>query len=150
MADDVKEFLHELAKSSETGIEYEHLRAVSHTEEAPLEETTGEGQLAVDLYRTHTALVLEAPIGGVRSDDIDVEVTPSTITIRGKRHRDHQTEGPRYLVDECHWGRFSRSLSLPVEVNPDKVDATVKNGVLRVVMPLLGRHGHRKIGVQEA
>jgi HSP20 family protein len=149
MADDVREFFAELSKTSKGEVVYEHMQAMSHVESS-IEETAGEGQLSVDMYKTHTALVLEAPIGGVRSEDVEIEVTTTSVSIKGKRHRDHRTEKRDYIVDECHWGRFSREISLPVEVNADKADATVKNGVLRVVMPLLGRQGHRKIGVSEA
>jgi HSP20 family protein len=131
--DDVKEYLHELAQPphSSSG------RAVP-AHEARQDELVLEGQLAVDVYRSGHTLILEAPIGGVHSEDLDVEVNPSSITIRGHRHRDHHTEKGEYIIDECHWGSFSREVTLPVEVDVDKTQASVKNGVLRVKMPILG------------
>ncbi len=134
MADDVKEFLHELARQPQAH------GTPSYTDEV--------GQLAVDLYQTDKALVLEAPIGGVRSEDIDIEITPTTIVLEGKRHRDHHTQKHNYMIDECHWGAFAREITLPVEIDADSAQASIKNGVLRIVMPMLGAKDHHKVRVQ--
>ena len=132
---DVKEFLHELAREPHIG--------------AQSDDTSDEvGELAIDLYQTEKELVLEAPIGGVRSEDIDIEITPTSILLEGKRHRDHRTKKHDYIVDECHWGSFGREISLPLEIDADRAQATIKNGVLRIIMPLLGARSHRKVDVQ--
>lgn len=94
------------------------------------------GELAVDLYKSGKTLVLEAAIGGIRSEDVNIEIASDSVTISGRRHRDHTTHKNHYLVNECHWGAFSRQIALPEEVNADASKATIKNGVLRVVMPL--------------
>jgi len=134
MADDVKQFLHELAREP-------HIYA--HVED----DADAVGQLAIDLYQTDKMLILEAPIGGVRSEDIDIEITPTNVAIEGKRHREHRVKKQDYVIDECHWGSFAREISLPIEIDADKAEATIKNGVLRIKMPLLGGAGHRKIDV---
>lgn len=127
-ADEMQEYLNELAQPLEQ-------MAVS-------EEFVFDGQLAVDLYQSEKNLVLEAPIAGVRAEDLDIEVTSAAVSIKGHRHRDHTTKKGDYHIDECHWGTFSRILELPAEVNADRAQATIKNGILRVVMPITGR-GHR-------
>lgn len=100
--------------------------------------TEQEGELAIDLYRKGSALVLEAAIGGIRPEDIDVEVMPDAVIVRGTRHRDHETHHKDYIVNECHWGSFSREIDLPEQVDSERAEATIKGGVLRVVMPLDG------------
>jgi HSP20 family protein len=125
--DDVKQFLHELAREP-------HIYA--HVED----DADAVGQLAIDLYQTDKMLILEAPIGGVRTEDIDVEITPTTVLIEGRRHREHRTKKHDYVIDECHWGSFAREISLPVEIDADRAEASIKNGVLRVKMPFLGAH----------
>lgn len=94
------------------------------------------GELAVDLYKSGKDLVLEAAIGGIRNEDVNIEISKDSITITGRRHRDHATHRKHYIVNECHWGSFSRQIDLPEEVNADASKATIKNGVLRVVMPM--------------
>lgn len=130
-ADEMQEYLNELAQP---------LTSLSGAEDFVME-----GQLAIDLYQSDKNLVLEAPIGGVRSDDIDIEVTSTTVSVKGHRHKDHSTKKGSYHVDECHWGSFSRFVELPTEVNADKSQATIKNGVLRVVMPLASTPKSRKV-----
>ena len=57
------------------------------------------------------------------------------VTIRGKREKDHEVEEDNYFYKECYWGGFSRSIILPCDVKTDKVKASMKNGVLTVVLP---------------
>lgn len=94
-----------------------------------------EGQLAVDVYQTKTAIVIRAAIAGVQADDIDISVNNDMVTIKGMRHVDDDVDTDAYLYQECYWGGFSRTIILPVEVKADKVTATLKNGILRVTLP---------------
>ncbi len=121
---DVKEFLNELAQEPKTGYD-----------RAP-EDLPEKGQLAIDLYKADDSLILEAAIGGVKSDELDIEITNNSVVIEGRRHRDHRTHKRNYIIDECHWGGFSRSVELPEEIDADTAQATIKNGILRIVMPL--------------
>jgi len=57
------------------------------------------------------------------------------VTIRGKREIDQSISDENYFYQECYWGGFSRSIILPVEIMPEKVDASLKNGVLTVTLP---------------
>jgi len=56
------------------------------------------------------------------------------ITVRGKREKDHEVVDDNYFYRECYWGGFSRSIILPCEVKTDKISASMKNGVLTVIM----------------
>ncbi len=98
-----------------------------------------EGQLAVDVYQTKTAIVIRAAIAGVQAEDIDISVNNDMVTIKGLRHVDDSVDTADYLYQECYWGGFSRTIILPVEVKADKVAASLKNGILRVTLPKLER-----------
>lgn len=94
-----------------------------------------EGQLAVDVYQTKSAIVIRAAIAGVQAEDIDVSVNNDMVTIKGTRRVDDDVSEGAYLYQECYWGGFSRTIILPVEVKADKVSASLKNGILRVTLP---------------
>src|SRR5688572_25043515 len=106
-----------------------------------------DGRLSVDVLETETELVVRSPIAGVKPENLEIFVQNDMLTIRGKRHVDSTSgHGTNYLVRECHWGSFSRSVILPVEVDADAIAATLKDGVLVVTMPK-ARHAKR-ISVQ--
>ncbi len=94
-----------------------------------------EGQLALDLYQTADDLVVKAPIAGVKPDRIDVSITDDVITIKGERQDEDRAEDSEYVVQECFWGSFSRSITLPVPVQSEKAKANLKDGVLTIVVP---------------
>jgi HSP20 family protein len=98
-----------------------------------------EGRLAVDVYETDGELVIKTAIAAVELENLEVFVHNDMLTIRGKRHDDETVERGRTIVRECHWGAFSRSVILPVEVDADRVAATLKNGVLTIRMPKMER-----------
>ncbi|MBU1149136.1 Hsp20/alpha crystallin family protein [Patescibacteria group bacterium] len=93
------------------------------------------GQLSVDVYQTDKEIVIKSTIAGVRSDDLDVQVTNDMVTIKGIRRMEEEVGDENYFYRECYWGKFSRSIILPVDVRNDQVTATVKNGVLTVRLP---------------
>ncbi len=107
-----------------------------------------EGQLAIDVFQTPDALVVESPIAGVNSDDLDINITSESVTIRGRR--DHRTDikDADYFYQECYWGRFSRSIILPQEIDPDKAEAGIKNGVLTIILPKIKKQKTKKLKVR--
>lgn len=92
------------------------------------------GQLAVDVYQTKDEIIIKSTIAGVKPEDIDISINNDMITIRGKREKDHEVVDDNYFYRECYWGGFSRSIILPCEVKTDKISASMKNGVLTVIM----------------
>jgi HSP20 family protein len=107
-----------------------------------------EGQLSVDIYQTDDSLVVKSTIAGATSKDIEISLVDDMLTIRGQRELDEEIPSEAYLYRECYWGRFSRSIVLPVEVRGDKVEASLHNGVLTVVLPKAKRSKHTKIRVK--
>ncbi len=94
-----------------------------------------EGELSVDVYQTETELVVVSTVAGVKPDELEVTLNRDVVTIRGRRDRTHEVPKEDYFYQECYWGAFSRSIVLPVEVQPAGVHASLKNGVLTVVLP---------------
>lgn len=107
-----------------------------------------EGELAIDVYSTPTALVIESAIAGVKPEDIDVSINPESITIRGKRERIDKVKTENYIHQECYWGRFSRTIILPQEIDPDKSHASIKNGVLKITLPKKDKEKVKKIKIK--
>lgn len=107
-----------------------------------------EGRLAVDISETEKEIVILSPIAGVQPDDLEVFMHNDMLTIRGNRHADLGTvPGGKHLVRECHWGAFSRSVILPIEIDADAITATIRDGVLTVRLPKTERS--RRIAVRQ-
>lgn len=107
-----------------------------------------EGQLSIDLYQTTDSLVLRSTIAGVNESDLSISLANDMLTIRGKREQDQSIPSENYFYQECYWGAFSRTVVLPVEVRAEEVQASIKNGVLTVVMPKAVRSKSMEIKVQ--
>jgi len=107
------------------------------------------GQLSVDVYQTDKDIVVKSTIAGVRPEDIDISINGDMLTIKGLRKKDHEVEEDDYFFKECYWGGFSRSIILPVDVKADKIAATLKNGVLTVVLPKAEKKNVKVVKVKE-
>jgi HSP20 family protein len=107
-----------------------------------------EGQLAIDVYQTAAEVILKAPIAGVRQEDLDVTITDEMVTIRGERHDVNHEAVEGYLVQECYWGSFSRTYSIPVAVDSDKSTARLLNGILTIVIPKAAKARTKTIAVE--
>lgn len=94
-----------------------------------------EGQLSIDVYQTQKSIIVKSTIAGVNPEDVDISINNDMLTIRGKREEKKQTNSDDYLYKECYWGAFSRSIILPVEIEANKIEAILENGVLTVVLP---------------
>ncbi len=108
-----------------------------------------EGQLAIDAYQTNDAVVIKAPIAGVKPQDLEISITDEVVSIRGKRQ---QEEGPGeadYFCQECYWGSFSRSYVLPIAVDADKARADLKDGILTIIIPKQDRAKTRILKVNQ-
>ena len=96
----------------------------------------GEGAgLALDVSRDANALHVEAALPGVKPEDVDITVENGTVTISGKTAEERRAEEGSYVLQEIRRGSFSRSVSLPTGLEPDKATATFENGILRLEIP---------------
>jgi HSP20 family molecular chaperone IbpA len=94
-----------------------------------------DGQLAIDVYQKNNEIVILAAIGGLDPEKLDISLHNDILTIRGERKTDEEISEQDYFYKECYWGKFSRSIILPVEIKADEIGATIKNGILKIVLP---------------
>lgn len=107
-----------------------------------------EGQLTIDVYQTETDIVIKSTIAGVKPENLDVGINNDMITIKGDRVNEEEVTDDNYYYQECYWGSFSRSLVLPTDVLVDKIDATLKNGILTIRLPKADTTKTKKIQVR--
>jgi len=69
------------------------------------------------------------------------------VTIKGKREKEDEITTSDYYYQECYWGAFSRSVILPVDVEAEKAEASMKNGILTIRLPKIEKIKTRKIKV---
>jgi len=104
--------------------------------------------LAVDVKTEDEAYELIAMVPGLEAEDLNIEVLNNTITIRGEFK--HAVEDADYATHELPHGRFMRTVTLPVTLDPAKAEAGIKNGVLTLRVPKAEAHRPKAIKVQTA
>ena len=91
----------------------------------------------MDIAETDKDITITAELAGIDDKDAEISIHNDVLTIQGEKKTEHEEkEGERYL-SERSYGSFSRSLTLPAEVDQDKIDASFKKGVLTVKLPKL-------------
>lgn len=108
----------------------------------------GEGTLTVDVYQDGDYVVVQSTVAGVNDDNLEINITNESVTIRGERGRKEEIKEKDYFYQELFWGTFSRSIILPQEVDPDNSTATLKNGILTIRMPKMSRNKSKKLRVK--
>jgi len=88
----------------------------------------------VDILETENELILRADVPDVKLEDIDVRVENGTLSLKGKREFNGEERGNGYHRIERSYGSFVRCFSLPESVDPDRISAEYKNGVLTVTV----------------
>jgi HSP20 family protein len=104
----------------------------------PLRWIPGAGDgpaLPMDVTTSPDELVVEASLPGIKPEDVSITVENGTLTISGKTADDQRAEDDSYLVQEIRRGTFSRSVTLPNGLEPDKATATFEHGMLHLRIP---------------
>jgi HSP20 family protein len=102
----------------------------------------------VELKETGDAYVLTIDLPGVRDEDIEVQVLENRLFITGKREHEEIHEGEKFHAFEREYGAFSRSFTLPMDTDSEKVIATLENGVLHVSVPKMKQSHPKRISIQ--
>lgn len=113
-----------------------------------VEEEEREGELTVDVYQTADTIVIKAMIAGVRPEDLDISITRDMITIKGRREEEKTIQDEDYFARELYWGSFSRTISLPSEIDVDEAEAVEKHGLLILKLPKLDKKRQSKLKVK--
>ncbi|MDO8424724.1 MAG: Hsp20/alpha crystallin family protein [bacterium] len=138
-------------------VEITEQKPVKKTEKSPAKESQDKeqwenfdeptGQLAIDVYQTESDLVIQSAIAGVRADNLEISMERDVISIKGVREKPFEEEGDHF-TQECYWGPFARQIIMPVEVDPDSAEASMKEGILTIRIPKILREKKRTIKVR--
>jgi len=104
----------------------------------------------IELNETDGKLVMEAAVSGVDARDMNIEVTPEYIVLKAETHHQHDEKKGTLHVCEFESGSMFRSIPLPRRINPDKVKAELKNGLLRVTAEIAEESRSRNIKPEAA
>jgi HSP20 family protein len=110
--------------------------------------TDEEAELTVDVYQTPDMIVIKSMAAGVRPEDLDINITRDMVTISGKREEDRTVKGDDYFVKELYWGSFSRTISLPEEIDVDESEAIEKHGLIILKLPKLDKKRQAKLKIK--
>lgn len=101
-----------------------------------------------DLIDKGEYLLLRAEVPGLTREKLDISVDEVSISISGEIKREKEEESSTYYRSERYYGEFSRVIDLPTEVNPNAVDATLKEGILEVKLPKKRISKARRVDIQ--
>jgi HSP20 family protein len=103
---------------------------------------------AIESRADNGNLIVKADLPGVDPKEVSISVVGNQLTIEGERKHEEKKEEKDYFYRELSYGKFSRSVALPEGVDPDKVKATFKNGVLEITMPAPKQLTAKKIQIE--
>jgi len=98
-------------------------------------EEQGEFLPALDLAETDNELVVKCEVPGLEPKDIVISLSDGMLTIKGEKKQEREEKEVDYRLVERSYGAFTRSIQLPKEVQGDKINASYKNGILKVTLP---------------
>jgi HSP20 family protein len=102
---------------------------------------------AMDLVEHDDHFVLRADLPGLTEDDVNIELHDGSLTISGERKAEHTTQERGFYRVERQFGSFSRTLTLPDGIDPERIKASFSNGVLEVGIPKPEERKPRKIEI---
>ncbi len=108
----------------------------------------GDWSPRVDIAETDGEFVVKAEIPEVRKEDVRVTVDKGVLTLQGERKQEKEEKGKKFHRVERYYGTFSRSFSLPENVDESRVTASFKDGMLTVQLPKSGEPKPKAIDVK--
>src|SRR3989338_534538 len=113
-----------------------------------MEEENEEGELTIDMYQDSDNVLIKTMIAGVKPEDLDIDIARDMVTVRGKREESRVIEEEDYFAKELYWGSFSRTITLPSEINIDEAEAEEKHGLLTIKLPKTDKGRKTKLKVK--
>lgn len=104
-------------------------------------------ELPVDIARQGDFLIITTPIVGATTDDVSITVNNDILYIH-KEARELEEKMDNYYVRECHWGSIAREVQLPVSVDPEEAKASLQDGVLKIILPIINNRKTRIIKIR--
>ena len=111
-------------------------------------EEESDGELTVDVFQTSEDIIIKAMVAGIDPNDIDVSIGRDSVTIKGKREGSREAGDDDYFHRELYWGSFSRTITLPQEIEVEEAEATQKHGLLTIKLPKIDKGRQAKLRVK--
>jgi len=89
----------------------------------------------VDIQETDNEFIVKAALPDVKKEEVKVHLQDGVLAIEGERRQEKEEKGKRFHKIEREYGKFVRRFAMPTDIDPDKVRAEFKEGVLNVVLP---------------
>ena len=103
---------------------------------------------SVDVIDRDNDVIVKAELPGVDKKDLDISVTKNTVTIKGTTSHEEKEEKGDFYRCEISRGSYSRTLSLPADVDEDKTKAKFKDGILELTLPKLKKSKRHTVKVE--
>jgi HSP20 family protein len=103
---------------------------------------------AVDLIDKEDTLLAKVELPGVDKKDVKLSITDNNLTIQGEMKKDEETKKENYYYRERAYGNYSRTISLPSEIDKDNIKAKFKNGILEITMPKKSEVKPKEISIE--
>ncbi|MBM3466273.1 MAG: Hsp20/alpha crystallin family protein [Alphaproteobacteria bacterium] len=101
----------------------------------------------IDISETDSEYKIEAELPGINQKEIDVKIDNNILTIKGKKEDVKEEKEKNYHLRERYYGAFQRSISLPNNIEPEKIKASFENGVLNISVPKNDKRTPKKIEI---
>lgn len=103
---------------------------------------------AVDVSETETEVTVEMAVPGIEREKLDITVENNVLTVSSQHEEENEEKGKHFYRKEIRRGAFQRSVALPAEVKGDEANATMENGVLKIVLPKSERAKPKKVQIE--
>lgn len=111
-------------------------------------EEDQDAELTLDVYQNNNEIIVQTMIAGVHPDNLSINITRDSLSIRGKREENQSVNRDDYYIQELYWGSFSRTISLPEEIDLEEAEAIEKHGLLIIKLPKIDKNREQKLKVK--
>jgi HSP20 family protein len=101
----------------------------------------------VDIYENEENIVITAELPGIDKKDMTVDVKGRVLTLKGERSTDNEVKEDSYYRQERCYGKFERCFTLPAEIDPEKIKADYKDGVLKINIPKVEESKPKQVSI---
>lgn len=103
---------------------------------------------ALDVFEKRGNFIIKAELPGIREEDIDLSIAGDTLTIKGEKKSENEIDEDDYYHVERLYGSFMRSISLPSNIDTDKIEAKYEDGVLEISLPKTAGIKPKKVKIE--
>ena len=118
------------------------------TDYSPTRYRSAPSYPAMNLWADEESVIIRAELPGLKPDDLDISIDEGDLTLSGRRHPEEMPEDATYHRQERNYGSFTRSIRLPFKIEADDVEATMKNGMLTLMLPRAEEDKPKKIAIK--